>query len=274
MLGANVIGFQAYAYARHFTSCCTRVLGLEASLQRIDYEGSPVELVVIPTGIGVDETVEMIKGSEVKDKCDRFIELYHGTAVLIGIDCFNQSKGVIQKLKAYETFLRDHPEWIGRVVLVQVILPEKELTNFSKSNDLSLITDMASQINGHYGSIEYAPITIYHQDIELAEYYALLQVADCYISTNERDSLSLGPLDFVLCQDVYGCKNPIILSEFTALSGSMSTSLLVNPWDHSMVSRAINSALIMPSNEKATRHNVKRNINIKSVFLLMFIGTH
>ena len=261
MLGANLIGFNAYAYARHFTSCCTRVLGLEASLQRIDYEGAPVDLAVIPTGIDAMETFEMLKSPEVKEKLERFTELYNGMAVLLGIDRFNQSKGIIHQLSAYERFLKDHPEWIGRVVLIQIILPNQEISNFSSSEikpskDLSLITDKAAQINSRYGSIEYVPISIYHQDIELSEYYALLQVADCYISTKERDSLSLVPLDFVLCQEEKGKKSPILLSEFTALSGSMSTSLLINPWDHSAVSQAIHKALTMPIDEKRSRHQV------------------
>ena len=266
MLGANLIGFQAYAYARHFTSCCTRVLGLEASLQRIDYEGAPVELAVIPTGIDATEATEMLKSSEVKEKYDRFIELYHGMAVIVGIDRLNHGKGIIHKLTAYEQFLKDHPEWVGKVILVQVILPEQDISNFSisdpkkTSNDLSLITDLAAQINSRYGTIEYTPTAIYHQDIELSEYYALLQVADCYISTKERDSVSMVPLDFVLCQEFCGKNSPIILSEFTALSGSMSTSLLINPWDHPAVKQAINSALIMSKEEKIYRHKVERTL--------------
>ena len=274
MLGANLIGFNAYAYARHFTSCCTRVLGLEASLQRIDYEGAPVELTVIPTGIEAKETVEILKSPEVKEKLERFIELYHGMTVLVAIDRFNHSKGIIHKLSAYERFLKDHPEWLGKVVLVQVILPDQEISNFSiseikPSKDLSLITDMAAQINSRHGSIEYVPISIYHQDIELSEYYALLQVADCYISTKERDSLSLVPLDFVLCQEENGKKSPILLSEFTALSGSMSTSLLINPWDHSAVSQAIFKALTMSNDEKRFRHEV--NTAVKLLSCLFFI---
>lgn len=261
ILGANLIGFNAYAYARHFTSCCTRVLGLEADLQRIDYEGAPVELTVIPTGIDANETFEMLKSPEVKEKVERFIELYHGMALLVAVDRFNQSKGILHKLSAYERFLKDHPEWQGKVILVQVILPDQEISNFSiseinPSKDLSLITEMATQINSRYGSIEYVPISIYHQDIELSEYYALLQVADCYISTKERDSLSLVPLDFVVCQNESGKKSPILLSEFTALSGSMSTSLLINPWDHAAVAQAIHKALTMSIDEKRFRHEV------------------
>lgn len=272
ILGANLIGFNAYAYARHFTSCCTRVLGLEASMQRIDYEGAPVELTVIPTGIEANETFEMLKNPEVEEKLERFIELYRGMAVLVAIDRFNHSKGIIHKLSAYERFLKDHPEWLGKIVLVQVILPDQEISNFSisevkQSKDLSLITDMAAQINSRHGSIEYVPISIYHQDIELSEYYALLQVADCYISTKERDSLSLVPLDFVLCQEQSGKKSPILLSEFTALSGSMSTSLLINPWDHSAVSQAIFKALTMSIDEKRFRHEVNTAGN---PFLLLF----
>lgn len=261
MLGGNLIGFQTYSYARHFTSCCTRVLGLEASLQRIDFGGAPVELAVVPTGIEASEVIDTLNSAEVQEKYEKFMEMYNGIAVLAGIDHSNQCKGVIHKLRSYERFLRDHPEWVGRVILIQVILPEQDIPDFNmerlQSEDLSLITDMAAQINSQYGSIEYAPISIYHQDIELSEYYALLKVADCFICTSERDSISMVPLDFVMCQEFSGKRSPVILSEFTALSGSLSTALSVNPWDHVAIAKAINSSLTMSPAEKDQRHQVK-----------------
>lgn len=251
ILGANLVGFQAYAYARHFTSCCTRVLGLEASLQSIDYNGAPVELTVVPTGIDPKSVFEYLNSVEVKDKLASFSELFRDLFVIIGIDPLDQMNGVLHKFKGYEQFLQDNPEYLNRVVLVQILLPESDI-----SSNFSEIIDFSTQINSRHGSIEYTPISIYYQDIDLAEYYALLQVADCFISTKERDSLSLVPLDYVLCQEQSGKKNPLILSEFTALSGSLSTSILINPFDRRSVSESIKSALTMSSTEKESRHEV------------------
>lgn len=263
MLGANLIGFQAYAYVRHFSSCCTRILGLEASMQQIDFGGSPVRLAVIPTGVEANEIVETIQSADVQEKTERFSQLYKGRAILLGIDHFNQAKGVIHKLDAYEQFLKLHPEWVGRILLVQIILPEREILSVEsrrtdRANEMTLITEKSARINSVYGSLEYNPVILYHQDIEFAEYFALLQVADCYMATQERDSLSLVPLDFVICQEVSGKKSPIILSEFTALSLSLCTALLINPWNKSDLAQKISDALLMQTEEKHTRHQVNR----------------
>lgn len=293
ILGAHVVGFQAHAYARHFNSCCTRLLGLETSLQRIDYEGAPVELTVAATGIDPRDIARLLRSDETRDKIRRFSAMYQGLAVLVGVDWSNQWKGLRHKLKALEHFLLKHPEWNGRVVLVQVVLPEWDMrphaaaasgerggngsgTNAHLAQERHII-DEAARINDRFGRIGYTPVHLYNQNIELVEYYSLLQVANVYISTVERDSISLAPLDFVYCQEAAGRCGPVILSEFTALSGSLSAAFRINPWDHVHVAETINAALTASAQACAARHQVKACVRWLVSFHLsvfMYLSSH
>lgn len=255
MLGANVVGFQVYAFARHFTSCCTRLLGVEASLQQIDYEGAPVELVVASTGIDPDFLNSWLEAEETKQKVVRFREMYQGFTVIVGIDRVHQVRSLKHKLAAFEIFLDSNPEWLGKVVLLQILLPESQESG--PNADLSEFLDDVARINSRLGSLEYTPFQLFQQNIDLSEYYSLLQIADCYISTKERDSLSLVALDFVLCQ--HEKQSPIVLSEFTALANSLSSALRINPWNHKETAETIKAALCMSTEEKQSRHQVSKH---------------
>lgn len=51
---ADLIGFHTFDYARHFLSCCSRMLGLEHKTNRgsiiIEYYGRDVGIKIMPTG--------------------------------------------------------------------------------------------------------------------------------------------------------------------------------------------------------------------------------
>ena len=55
LLNCDVIGFHTFDYARHFLSCCSRMLGLEHETSRgsitIDYLGRTVGIKIMPTGM-------------------------------------------------------------------------------------------------------------------------------------------------------------------------------------------------------------------------------
>lgn len=55
LLNCDLVGFQTFDYARHFLSCCSRMLGLDYQSKRgyigIDYFGRTVTIKILPVGI-------------------------------------------------------------------------------------------------------------------------------------------------------------------------------------------------------------------------------
>jgi trehalose 6-phosphate synthase/phosphatase len=49
--------------------------------------------------------------------------LYAGKKIIVGRDRLDTVRGVAQKLMAFEMFLERYPEWLGKVVLIQVTSP-------------------------------------------------------------------------------------------------------------------------------------------------------
>ncbi|KAG1242438.1 hypothetical protein G6F68_016191 [Rhizopus microsporus] len=114
---------------------------------------------------------------------DAIRDMHSGKKIIAGRDKLDSTKGILQKLHAFETFLRDYPEWHHKVVLIQVATP----THGDHSRLEAKISETVSHINGKYGSLQHTPIHYYHQDIDRDEYYALLSVADLALITCSRD---------------------------------------------------------------------------------------
>ncbi|KAG2213703.1 hypothetical protein INT45_013634, partial [Circinella minor] len=238
-----------FAYTRHFISSSTRVLGCESTLTGVNFNGQIVSAGTFPIGIDVERVYTYCKQPQVQPKISSIREMYQNRRIIIGRDKLDATKGIIQKLHAFEKFLHDYPEWRNKVVLIQVTTP----THGDHGKLESKISETVSHINGMYGSLEFTPIHYFHQDIDRDEYYALLSVADVGLITSVRDGMNTTSFEYIICQHETS-RGPLILSEFTGTAGSLSAALLVNPWDYAGVAKAINDALVMSPEEKQTRH--------------------
>lgn len=248
MLGCNLVCFQTHSYARHFLSSCVRVNGYEARASGVDVKGRIVHLANCPIGIDVDNVEHDRQQPGVLPKVEALRRLYAGKKIIVGRDKLDPTKGVLPKLRAFERFLHDYPEWANKVVLMQVTSP-------SPGDSPALATkvsELVDQINGTYGSLEFQPVHHYHQTIERDEYFALLSVADLALITSRRDGMNTTSMEYIICQAE--AKGPLIVSEFTGVSAVLNKAIKVNPWDLGGVARAIDSCLNMPLDERTVRH--------------------
>lgn len=86
----------------------------------------------------------------------------------------------------------------------------------------------------------------------------MLSVADLALVTSVRDGMNTTSMEYVLCQK--DSESPLILSEFTGVTGSMKQAVRVNPWDANGVARAINQCLLMTPEERSQRHAVSKSM--------------
>lgn len=268
VLGADMIGFQIYAFMRHFIMTCSRCLGLDTSPAGIQLEKSTVALGIYPIGINLDSLKEKRELDEVSTLIATLKDKYKGKKVLIGRDKSDYVKGVRHKLVAFERFLSQNPEWVGKVVLVQVSLSTTE-ANENESN----VSDVVDRINSKFGTIQYVPVVYLHQDISFSHYLALLTIADACIITSLRDGMNLTSHEYVVCQQ--GKHSPLIISEFAGTYGSFSAALRVNPWDAQEVADAILEALSMGAEDRFYRWKILYNhvtTNTSQAFVKAFLS--
>ncbi|KAF3081154.1 threalose-6-phosphate phosphatase [Orbilia oligospora] len=249
VLGANQLGFQSYAYAKHFISSCTRVLGFESSGNGVDAYGAHVAVDVFPIGIDAAKVEKDSHNANIDEKMQAIRELAGGKKIIVGRDRLDSVRGVVQKLRAFEMFLELYPEWRDKVILIQVTSP-----SVSEGPKVEhQVSELVAHINGTYGSIHFSPVQHFPQYLSQDEYYALLRVADLGLITSVRDGMNTTSLEYVVCQkETHG---PVILSEFTGTAGSLCDAFQVNPWDYRGVAEAINTCLSLPAETKEELHS-------------------
>lgn len=172
---------------------------------------------------------------------------FEGVKLIVGVDRLDYIKGVPQKLHALEVFLTEHPEWIGKVVLVQVAVPSRQDVE-EYQNLRAVVNELVGRINGRFGTIEFMPIHFLHQSVDFEELTALYAVSDACLVSSTRDGMNLVSYEYIATQAKR--HGVMILSEFAGAAQSLNGALIVNPWNTEELAGAIHDAVTMSSEQR------------------------
>ncbi|OMJ25162.1 Alpha,alpha-trehalose-phosphate synthase [UDP-forming] A [Smittium culicis] len=259
VLSADLLGFHTYDYARHFLSSCTRILGLQTTTDGVEFEGRKVKVMTFPIGIDPNVFLEAQRSTQVISRLKELETEFKGKKVIVGVDRLDYIKGVPQKFMAFESLLKAYPEYIGKVVLVQVAVPSRGDVEHYQELIVS-VNELVGLINGKYGTIEYTPIHFLHKSVDIYELTSLYTRSDACLITSTRDGMNLVSYEYVACQkDRHGV---LLLSEFTGAAQSLNGSLIINPWNYDDIAKSLHEALSMDESRKLNNYNtLSRYVN-------------
>lgn len=258
LLDCDLIGFHTYDYARHFLSSCSRILDTPTTPNGVDWNGRFVTVGAFPIGIDPEKFVEGLQRPKVQERIATLSRKFEGVKLIVGVDRLDYIKGVPQKLHALEVFLTEHPEWIGKIVLVQVAVPSRQDVE-EYQNLRAVVNELVGRINGKFGTIEFMPIHFLHQSVSFEELTALYAVSDVCLVSSTRDGMNLVSYEYIATQrENHGV---MILSEFTGAAQSLNGSLIVNPWNTEELANAIHDAVTMsPEQREANYRKLERYV--------------
>jgi trehalose 6-phosphate synthase len=179
-----------------------------------------------------------------------------GMKIVLGVDRLDYTKGIPQRLTAFRTLLQAHPEWLGRITLIQVVIPSRE--EIPEYKQLKLDIEMlVSEINGAFSRPEWIPIRYFHRSISRDELLGFYRASDIALVTPLRDGMNLVAKEFCAAHtDNHGV---LILSEFAGAAEELNSgALLVNPNDIDAVASALYIALSMDESEQELRMGAMR----------------
>lgn len=154
MLGASVVVFQTYSYARHFSSSCVRVCGYESAPTGIDVKGALTVVNHCAVGIDAERVEADTRRAGIAPRLQALRGLYVGKKIIVARDKLDVVKGIVQKLRAFEKLLAEYPEWRGKVVMIQVTSPA---LNDSPKLERQ-VSELVARINGEWGSLDFVPV--------------------------------------------------------------------------------------------------------------------
>ncbi|PYI31228.1 alpha, alpha-trehalose-phosphate synthase 2 [Aspergillus indologenus CBS 114.80] len=250
VLQCDLIGFHTYDYARHFLSCCSHILGLVTTPSSVEFKDRSVAVGAFPIGIDPDKFTEGLKSPKVQNRIASLESKFEGTKLMVSVDRLDYIKGIPQKLHALEVFLSQHPEWVGKVVLVQVAVPSRQDVE-EYQNLRAVVNELVGRINGKFGTVDYMPIHFMHKSVSFDELIALYAASDACVVSSTRDGMNLVSFEYVATQQKR--KGVLILSEFAGAAQSLNGSIVVNPWNTEELANAYHEAVSMTDDLRAQK---------------------
>ena len=256
LLGANLVGFHTYDYVRHFLSSVQRILGHDSALGTVNYEDRAVQVDAFPIGIDYKKYAKGARKRPVKKMLKNFDLFGKDTKVLMSVDRTDYSKGIPARLNAYQMFLEQNPDYIGKVQLIMIVAPSREEVDAYKDL-LASIEQLIGKINGEFSTTDWSPIKYRHQAVGFDELSALYGLADVMLVTPYRDGMNLVAKEFVASK--HKSDGVLILSEMAGVATELPEAVLVNPNNAHQVSASILEALEMSVAEQKERMRAMQN---------------
>lgn len=253
LLGADLIGFHTYAYARHFLSCARRLLGLESSLNHVLYEGRSVQIDVFPMGIDYEWFAKERTDAAFMDKMRRLQSSAAGVKTVLSIDRLDYTKGIPERIRAFGLFLSLYPEYRGKVRMNLIVAPSR--TEVDSYDSLRKeITELVSEVNGKYATVDWMPIWFYFKVFPQESLIAFYKTADVLLVTPLRDGMNLVAKEYIAART--DCDGMLVISETAGAASELGEAVIVNPNDYAAIAAGIKTALELSGEEKLTRNEI------------------
>jgi trehalose 6-phosphate synthase/phosphatase len=257
MLGADLIGFHTYDDVRHFTSSATRVLPVQTTANVIHKDDRYITIDAFPMGIDAEKFNDLTSSETVKAELKLLNEIVRDSKIILSIDRLDYSKGIIQRLNAFEKVLINHPEYLGKISLHMIVVPSRDnIPQYSELRDS--IDKFVGNINSRFRTHGWNPINYYYRSFPIETLSALYSRADICLVTPMRDGMNLVSKEYVASKtDETGV---LILSEMAGASKELIDAIIVNPNNTVELYEAIVKAIEMPIAEQKIRMQGLRQI--------------
>jgi trehalose 6-phosphate synthase/phosphatase len=244
VLGSDLAGFHTHDYTRHFQHSVSSILGLPHNMGKLTVTDRPVIADTFPMGIDVEKYAAAAASKTTRALADDLRRSLSGADIILSIDRLDYSKGILNRLTAFERFLRLHPERQEKVALMLVVVPSRtEIRRYQEMK--KRIDEMVGRINGKFATMAWTPIIYRFASFPVSELAALYAASDVALVTPLRDGMNLIAKEYVAAKN--GGTGVLILSETAGAAAEMGETILVNPRDTREMAEAIETALTMDS---------------------------
>ncbi len=249
MLGADVIGFHTPGYVANFLANSQQNGLAPSDTNMVVLPDHTVRVGNFPMGIDYEKYAGAKKSKVVKAAVRKYRKRYKHLRVIVAVDRLDPSKGLIERLEAYQTFLQLQPRLRGKIIFSMVAAPSRTdvPAYISLAKRLQTLVD---EINLEYGTPKWQPVDYMNISVPFEDVTALFQIADVAFIAPLRDGMNLAAKEFIASKDKSGV---LILSQTAGAAHELPDAILVNPRKPEELVDALQQALTMRRRELRAR---------------------
>lgn len=256
MLGANLIGFHTHEYCDNFLKSANHALNYDSRMGWISTPDNYVKIENFPMGIDVNYFENKVKSENVIHEKIDLLKNFKNVKIILSIDRLDYTKGIINRLKAYEMFLQKNKQWHKKVVMVLIVAPSREkVCHYHETQ--KKIEELVGHINGKFSEMNWSPILYQYKAFTQEYLTALYAISDVALITPLRDGMNLIAKEYIASKtDNKGC---LILSETAGAAKELLEAIIINPNCKYEIIAALKTALEMKEEQKMQMMQAMRN---------------
>ena len=263
LLGADVLGFHIQNHCNNFMDTVDR--GIEA---RVDYEhfriyrnDHPTWVKPFPISVDFAKITEDAISSEVDERMKEISQEWVQTTLpqklIVGVDRIDYTKGIPERLRAFDKLLIRHPEYREKVTLLNFSAPSRvHVDAYRDLNDR--IDTLVDEINWRHQTDDWIPVRFIREHHDYTTVLAAYRLADLLVVSSLHDGMNLVAKEFVAARG--DCLGSLILSPYTGAARELVSALLGNPFDTDSLADAMDEALVMSPDETTRRMSNLREV--------------
>jgi trehalose 6-phosphate synthase/phosphatase len=253
LLGSSLIGFHTHDYVRYFLTSVLRTAGYEHQLGSLTLRDRAVKVDTFPMGVEFDHFAQAASSKETEVRVEELRQKCVGQKVIFSVDRLDYTKGLINRLRGYELFLKKNPQWHGKVVFIVSVAPSRIGVDSYQAMKLEL-EQTVGRIVGDFGNVHWTPLVYQFRNLTFDEIVPLYRLCDVALITPLRDGMNLVAKEFIASRpDQTGV---LILSEMAGAAKEMGEALIINPFHREDFAKALEQALTMPVDEQIKRNKL------------------
>src|SRR4051794_12532485 len=244
MLAYDLIGFQTEEDCENFLSYVQSDLNLAVHDGVVSSRHGKTRAAVFPIGIDPEKFAQLAAKASTHPDVSRLRRSLNGEKLAIGVDRLDYSKGLVNRIRAFDRMWTLQPQLARTVSLLQIATPSRGAIE-AYGNLQSEVARLVTDVNGRHGEVDWTPIRYLNKGFGQAVLAGLYRTAQVGVVTPLQDGMNLVAKEYVAAQNP---ENPgvLVLSKFAGAANELDTALVVNPHDIDGMARARATAIAKP----------------------------
>ena len=266
LLGADLIGFHIPLHCNNFLDTVDRVLESRTDREHMTARrhGHTTTVGAYPVSVAIDNVVSE-RPPWTASRNDMLKEFgVRAQSLILGVDRLDYTKGIVERLMAFERLLEERTWHRGRITMVQIAAPSRtRILSYIELN--RKVEEVVERINQRFQTGSWRPVILVERQASHEEVTRWYRAADICLVTSLHDGMNLVAKEYLAARDDE--EGVLILSKFTGAAVELRDALIVNPYDIDGVADAINRALEMGYGERRMRmQRMRKQVMERNVY--------